>query len=429
MLYNKENPQWQFNEEQYLSRDEYYRIVGEFDELCKKMFSVDVRDFNSQFYGIKETGTLEEQEAKRKKGIIGIICGMLVFAALVLSLVLKQLVIFGYTGCAVFLFVGISMVISGRGEAVESTSKAIINRVIGAGISLASVALILLIIFRNRFAGAEFFLLIFAVVFGISGLVLLVVAILRVLSGKIVYTEEIYATCAGYVRRVDRESGNNGIRHTFILTSPLFKYSYGGVQYEAIWDEFVAKEDLDIAMGESVKIRIDPKHPENIKSPASTHPGVIIFMTFMAVVCIAAGIGMGIYISGGAAKGMTVETEWNPVINQINGETTRTKITDDMIKSHYQDKYNITDEWYYEIGTVATKTYTAEGQRITFTDEAFAPCLYAEGGAPEPGTELMFFYTVDETYLSSGANYKRIFTTGDPDEFEYAGSHGAYVPG
>ena len=154
-----------------------------------------------------------------------------------------------------------------------------------------------------------------------------------------------------------------------------------------------------------------------------THPGGLIFMTFMAVVCIAVGIGMGIYIAGGAAKGMTVETQWDPLINQINGEITRTRITDDMIKSHY----DITGEWYYEMGTVATKTYTADGQRITFTDEAFAPCLYDDGIAPEAGTELMFFYTVDETYVSSGANYKRIFTTGDPNEFEYVGSHGAYV--
>ena len=226
MFYNRDNPQWHLTEEQFLSRDEYYRMVGEYDELCMSMLRTDVRDFGSKFYGVKETGAPEQQEAKRKKAIFGIICIMIVFASLVVSLLLKQLVIFGYIACAVFLIFGISMIISGRGEVVESTSRAIINRVIGAGMALASIVLMLLIVFRNSLAEAEFFIMLFVIVFGMTGLVLLVCSVMRALSGKLIYTEEINATCAGYVRYVDRDSNENGRSHVFIHASPLFTYSY-----------------------------------------------------------------------------------------------------------------------------------------------------------------------------------------------------------
>ena len=428
MFYNRDNPQWQFSEEQYLGRDEYYRIVGEYDELCKNMLRADIRDINSSFYGIKDTGTPEQHEANRKKMIIGIVGGIIVFAALILALLFKQIVIFGYGFSAIFLIAGISMVVSGKGEIVESTSKALMNRFIGAGIALGSAAIIVLIIFRNRLEGAEFFLMLAVLVFGLAGLVMLGVSILKALSGKIIYTEEINATCTGYVRYVDRDSGDNGARFTFIHASPLFSYSYDGVQYEAVWDEFVVKQDLDIAMGQSVPIKVDPKHPENIMSPSMTHPGGMVFMIFMSVVFIAVGVGMGIYIASGAAKGMTVETQWNPIVEEINGENSRTKITDDMIKSFYLDKQNITGEWYCETAVVATKEYTANGQSITYTDPTFNGAIYPDGEAPEPGTVLILFYTVDEDFVQYGTKYKRVFGTADPESFEYAGSHGAYVP-
>lgn len=82
MYYNKDNPQWHLSQDQFLSRDGYYQIVGEYNELCKSMLRADVRDFNSMFYGVKESGTEEEQAAKRKKSTFGIIIIVMVFAGL-----------------------------------------------------------------------------------------------------------------------------------------------------------------------------------------------------------------------------------------------------------------------------------------------------------------------------------------------------------
>ena len=77
--------------------------------------------------------------------------------------------------------------------------------------------------------------------------------------------------------------------------------------------------------------------------------------------------------------------------------------------------------------TFATMNYTADGQVITFTDEAFNSILYKDGTAPKPGTVMMIFYTVDEGYVESGSRYKHSFASGDPEKFVYVGSHGAYV--
>ena len=107
MFYNKDNPQWHFNQEQFLSEEEYDLIVGESVDLVKTMLTSDVRDFGEKIYGVKELGTVEEQEAKRKKSMLGIIGGAVVFAGLVLALIFKQILIFGFIACAVFFAAGI----------------------------------------------------------------------------------------------------------------------------------------------------------------------------------------------------------------------------------------------------------------------------------------------------------------------------------
>ncbi len=431
MFYNKDNPQWQLNQEQYLSSEERDRIVDEYNELCRSMLRTDVRDMNAKFYGVKETGTPEEQEKKRKKALFGIIAAMLIFSSLVLSLILKQLVIFGYVACAVFLFAGISLAVTGKGEVVEATSRALINRVMGICIALGALSILLLIIFRNHMGQAEFFIMLGVVAFGFSGLALIVISILKALSGKILYTQETEATCTGYVRYVSRESGEHqGHTFTFIHTSPLFSYTFRGIPYEAVWDEFTVKADSDISLGQSVTIRIDPRHPENIKSPATTHPGAIGFQIFMAVLCLGVAVGMGIYVSAGAAAGMTVETEWNPIVEKINGGTSdnRTEITDEMMDSDYAKRAGISSAWYYEEGVIDEVKYTADGKSYDFTDKTFNGVLFQDGTDPAPGKVMLLFYTVNESEVQYGTGYKHVFMTGDPDRFVYTGTHTAYIP-
>ena len=429
MFYNKDNPQWKFSENQSISDEEYYQLTDEYNELFRDLLHADFRDMNEKLYGIKEQySSPEEKERKRKKQLIAGIFIMIGFAGLVMLLIFKQLVIFGYCASALLTVFGISMIISGRGEIVESTSKAIINRCIGGGMAVGGLSVIILMLFRSRMAEAEFFILLFVIVFGIAGLTLLLITILKAISGKIIYTEEISAKCTGYIRYVETSEGSNNRRHIFIMTSPLFNYSYEGVQYEAVYDEFIAKKDSDVFLGETVSLRVDPKHPENIKSPVTTHPGAIIFQGFMAVACMAVAIGMGLYVAAGSAKGMTVETEWSPLINKINGDETssKTKVTDEMIEELYVNKKFPGQEWYYEVVTVAENEPVADGVRIIYDDESFCTVINVDGTEDKPGTVLMVYYVIDEELLATGKHYKRSFAKGDPELFEYVGSHGAY---
>lgn len=434
MLYNKNNPQWKFSEDQYLRDDDYYNMVDEYDALVKSMLKTDFRDINEKLYGVKETYTSEEdRERKRKKQLIGGICAAAIFAGLVLSLLFKQILIFGYAMCAVFLFAGISVIVTGKGEIVESTSKAIFNRVMGFAMAFASVVIIVLMLFRTKMAEAEFFLLLGVVVFGITGLAILVLTVMKALSGKIVYIEEVNATCAGYVRYVSHDSGEGGGRFTFIHTSPLFRYSYDGVQYEAVYDDFIVKKDSDVALGQNLNIKIDPKHPENIQSGATTHKGGIAFMIIMGLISAGVAVFLGIYVMSGAAKTMTVETQWNTPVDLVNNdsetvtETTLMQITDDMIEQAYADQLK-GEDWYIETVTVKT-THTSAGSDVVelyFSDDTFYRAN-TDDKTLTPGTELLVFYTVDEDRKADDLPFKIVFSFGRPGEFNYTGSHKAYA--
>ena len=433
MFYYKENQTWKFSEDQYLTDEAYHELLDEYYKLPGKYITTDVRDLNRDFYGLKDKSlSPEEEEAKRKRTMIGIILGCVVFASLVVSLILKQILIFGFIFCAVFLIAGLSLVITGKGGNVESASRALINRITGVFISLASAAILLLLIFRSHFEGAELLILIACILFGLSGIALPLIFIMKALSGKFIYTEEINAVCKGYVRSVSRDEGSNHMMHTFILSSPLFSYNYNGIQYEALYDEFVTKKDSDIALGQSVPIRIDPKHPEGIMSPVATHPLSVVLPVVMGLMFLAAAIFMGTYVLNGSAKSMTVETQWNSTVNKINGESESTEpaklqLTDEMIEKAYANDLKNAEGWYVEYVTVADHEDGGNLMIESFTDESFAMIACKKGKEHEPGKKLLCFYTVDKEKLAeNGSHYKNCFSFGDPDTVEYTGSHGAY---
>lgn len=424
MYYNRNNPQWKFSQDQDLSADDKGRLIDEYKEFCKGMLKVDVRDWNTKLYGQDDGG--------RKVSTSGIVISIIIFASIVLLLIFKQLLIFGYAACGLFLFAGLSMIVTGKGEKVESSSRAYLNRTIGSCIALASLAIILLIVFRGKFGNAEFFILLFVISFGFGGAGILIVSILRAVSGKTVYTLETGAQCTGYVRYVSGDSGNNTGTTYFIYSSPLFSYSVDGERYEAVWDEFVSKTDPGIALGETVSIKVDPRHPENILSPSTTHPGAAVFMIFMGIAFLAVAAGLGFYVASGAAEGMTVETSWNPLVEKINGseETGLYQIKDEDVEKLLAKKNTDTQKWYCETASVATVEKDPNGQSLTFSSDEFNGALYQnKDKTVEAGKDLIVFYTVNEEQLEYGKGFKHIFTIADPDEYEYKGTHSAFKTG
>ena len=100
MFFYKDNQTWKFSEDQYLTDEAYHELLDEYFKLPGKYITTDVRDLNRDFYGLKDKSlSPEEEEAKRKRTMIGIILGCVVFASLVVSLILKQILIFCFDSC------------------------------------------------------------------------------------------------------------------------------------------------------------------------------------------------------------------------------------------------------------------------------------------------------------------------------------------
>jgi len=434
MLYNRKNPQWKYSEEQFIGEDEYNQMIDDYTALRKEILTTDIRDINSKLYGPGEPDDLtdEDRETKRKKTLVGYIVIIAAFIAMVVAFLLKQLVIGGLIFCAFFAFAGISLILTGQAEKTDTASLALKNRIMGVFITIGAVAIGLVIIFRDHFRGGELFITICALAFGLAGVALILIMVFRVLSSKIVYTQEVSATCTGYVRYAGSDkAGDSGMVSYFVYTSPVFRYSYSGTQYECVYDEFPVRRDSDIALGQTAAIRIDPRHPENILGPDSNHPAGVALAMVMGIAFTVVGVGLALFLSSGIAAQQTVETSWNPLVEKINGETSETtlpQITDEMIESLYLDKLYPGEDWYVDETYIAEHEITDEGTVVSYADSAFKPTLFTPGDTPpEVGTRVYMFYVIDKDALDRGYGYKQSFVYERVDRMEYVGEHGSFI--
>ena len=435
MLANRDNPYWYFSDDQFLKEEDSRKMVDDYYKRCKEALHSDILEFNERMYGIRPPAyeEPEEKEQRKRKVIASAIISSVVFICLAVSLIMRQFVIFGYIGGSLFAFAGISIMITGKATELDSASKALRNRVMGLGIASGAILIALLIFFRDRFSSSVFFILLFIVSFGIAGLTMLLSSVVRAFAGKLIYTQDVEAACVGFVRTMMSEQSDSSSRgNTYICTSPLFNYSYEGNQYTAVYDDFVIGRDSTIALDQKVTIRIDPKHPENIKSPEENKPAGIAFLIILGLAFTAVAIGLGIYVAGGNANNLTFETRGSTGIPPIDAETVSTSslpkivISDKAIEEYYLNKMHPGEEWYCEISTVASVEETENGMVITLSDSTFKT-FRTESAPPEPGTEVICFYVIDKDRLELEYGYKTIMSYGDVRVFEYSGSHTAYA--
>lgn len=95
-------------------------------------------------------------------------------------------------------------------------------------------------------------------------LVMTVKLISYVRAPKSVYTEEVLATCIGYVRTYVSNSSADEIPTYTALNSPVFEYYYGGSKYQAYYDVMDSGKDGKISVGSGQVIRINPEDPSHI---------------------------------------------------------------------------------------------------------------------------------------------------------------------
>jgi len=436
MKYTGENPRHNYSEDQFLPDSEYHRLFSEYNAFAKEVLTTDIRDLNSKLYGIRTPAELtdEEERKKRRSAVAGIVF-VIVFIGIIVSLVLKQLVIGGIMFAGIFACAGLMLIVTGRANPGEASSASLKNRVMGVFITVVSLAIIGLILLRDRFTGSEAFVWIFIVLFGGSGLGLLTITIINAFSRRLIYRATAEAKCTGYVRKVDYDSSNTNSaasRIPVMYTSPVFEYSYEGIRCRSVYDVFPAKKDSGIALGDVVTINIDPKNPWNVLCPDLVKPSAIIFEAVFSLIFVGVTVFLCIMMANGSVKDMTVETSWNKLIDTdgTSAVTTLRQITDeDIMRTEGYSLYAEGQEWFAEEATVSAVERISDpgfdGYRIDFTDDSFGSVYFPAdvSKVPVKGDRFMLFYTLKDNASELDYGYKSTFIYLRAGEGEYVGSH------
>lgn len=290
------------------------------------------------------------------------------------------------------------------------------------------------------------FLLMGALLFAVVA-ILMLAGFIKSFSAKNKYSEEIAATCIGYLRTVDSHSGGSR-RHRrgyTMRTSPIFEYTYQGKDYKGIYDRMIDGINADINMG-AASIAIDPKHPEDIYHKST---GVQVKGLFVSLICfVICGIFVFAFFNGGyqsSGKGIngfnlfkfafSSDEEREGLIesfadglNKSLGYEIPYEITDEMVDKYISEfSYLEGQTWYYELATIERIDEFDNGDyNIVLEDESF-PQLGKSGKHGDIGDTRIVFYTTYE-YEYEGVTYtgKDVFWDLSPQEHTYVGTHGAY---
>jgi len=431
MRFKPDFKRWHFSTKQFIETEEYQDIMADYHDFQRSMLKVDIRDMNREMYGTPKNTEDASTSSKVRNTVLGVLF-IAAFICMILALVLKQLLVFGIIFTSLFFIAGGILAFTGQADPGQAASKKFRSRIIGIFIMLGSVAVLSLILLRDRFSQGELLVWMASALFGLSGLGIITIAIVDKLSAKIIYKEEIDAKCVGYVRMADSENdtSSKSMPRTYMYISPVFEYFYNGEKIKAVYDTFPIGDYSDIALDTSAKIRINPAHPEDIMSPHVTKSSSFVALLIFGLLFAGVGSGLAWFSLLGGTKDLTVETSWN---NLLPGgdetsitEPAKIQLTDEMIESKYNEDINGMD-WYVEKTPVkATEDY--EGNLLLTFDDAFEKMLVSADTGIKAGDELYIFYTVSFENEGQTEGYKSPFVYTKPSEIEYTGTHGAYKP-
>lgn len=424
MRYNRDFKRWKFSTDRIIETEEYQWMIDEYDEFRKKMLHVDIRDMNHELYGMPKRDGNESTGSKIRNAVITILV-IGAFISCAVALILKQILVFGILFCSLFFVAGAIMVFTGQADTNDTPSKKIRGRIIGIFIMLGSGAILSLILLRDRFLEAEMLVWIASAAFGLAGLCLVCLAIIDKLSDKIIYKEEIDAKCIGYIRMVDSQSDSDGgPPMTYMYISPVFEYSYEGQRIEAVYDTLQLGDCCDIELDSYARIRIDPKHPEDIMGPNVTANSRFVSMLIFGIIFSCVGSGLAWYSLLGGTKDLTVETSWNELLPDTTEAPAKQQINDEAIEANYADDINGKD-WYFEVTTVVSAEDYQGNLLLTF-DDSFEKMLVKTDTGFKAGDDICIFYTVAFESEDQTEGYKCPFVYTKPSEVEYTGSHTAF---
>lgn len=281
MRYDPEDIQYYFNEEMTLS------AAGEaaLDNQLKKYRNEALKK-PYKMYGIKEDQTGDK---------IRIAIGSLWFIASVLVLLysvpMKRYDISGWVVVGFLVVIGLLMLFTPEKKASRYFSEsAASQRVQGAVLVIGGIVSIFLQLKYNEMDTMTFLMKKWFVISIVAAVAMTVKVIGYLMAEKSVYKEEIEATCIGYVRT--KEGSGDEIPHT--VCSPVFEYHHDGEKIQAFYDVLETNKDGKIPVGSTIRIKIDPDHPEKVMGDHKrliTTPAVFVLIGVIA----AAALGYFLY--------------------------------------------------------------------------------------------------------------------------------------
>ena len=200
--------------------------------------------------------------------VFSIIVGITVFGGIfgtILCLPVKKYENIPWIMGALMLVLGVFSIVGAQLQGSKVFAESVLcQRIEGIIGVLGAFGLLAIKFLFPRDDIGKFVMTVFCEIAFVLFLVMTVKLIGYVRAPKSVYTEEVLATCIGYVRTYVSNSSGDEIPTYTALNSPVFEYYYGGSKYQAYYDVMDSGKDGKIRVGSGQLIRINPEDPSHI---------------------------------------------------------------------------------------------------------------------------------------------------------------------
>ena len=204
------------------------------------------------------------------KTVFGVVTGIAIIVgiiAAILCIPMKKYEYIPWIIGVVMIILGIGPFVASNPQKASGFGESLLCQRIGGAISLLGAAGLILVHFLYPKDNMLLYLLALACEIAIVVfLAMLVKTIGYVTAPKTVYSEEVSATCIGYVRTYTSNGDHDTMPVFLPVHSPVFEYHYNGVKYQAYYDLFLNGKDGKNPVGSETKIRIDPNSPGRVYS-------------------------------------------------------------------------------------------------------------------------------------------------------------------
>lgn len=222
--------------------------------------------------------------------VISIVFILCIVAAILCIPVNRYDLIPWFIGADMFI-VGIGMVITPNAKKATGFAESVLCQRTGGVISLlGAIGLILVSLLYPKENMALYAIALFCEIALVVFLAMLVKTIGVLRAPKSVYSQEVQATCIGYVRTYTAHTSDGGPADEIPLHSPVFEYYFEGVKYQSYYDLLLDGKDGNIPVGSTVKIKVNPDSPSLIYGDYQNRlftPLVITIVAFAAFVVFA----------------------------------------------------------------------------------------------------------------------------------------------